>query len=441
MATSCNFYIDYEVLGGADIPLVEDFAFNHLNVASALSRGLMKQHELPTWGSHMAHEHYSWIPNASKYKFKLLEQAMYQKYMTGGKIIINESGNWFVEATLCMDSPKHEFPRVPLTPADLKWGSGVENAIPHMKEARKNFDRINYDSPICKAYQKEISDFYDFVKANGTPEGQPESTVAVAKGNLDLCGQKFSPNEAIAGTYKLADENPNWFQGAPERGWDIVKKSFYPLKPVLGEYPNLFLSGAPHGMVDIVSFAKDAIDAEFLSANYKALLFSGWNTSSEKQYGILKQYVESGGVLFISIPHLSTNDTRNYGSYKVDELVNGGDFSDLCGLKVKGKGGRFYWATAPHGSSELGFAFPRRFGIMGTSKGIIEITDPNMETLVVDDEMADPILLRRSLGEGKVYFLNSWNYPGALDQDYGAGATMDSPGLIGMIYRHIANEN
>ena len=441
MATSCNFYIDYEVLGGAEIPLLEDFAFNHLNMASALSRGLQRQHNLPVWGSHLAHEHYSWIPNASKYKFQLLKQAMYQKYMTGAKIIINESGNWFVEATLCMDSPKHEFPRVPLGPDELKWGSGMEKAVPYIEEARKHYDVINYDSPICKAYRKDISDFYDFVKANGTPEGQPESTVALAKGNLDLCYHTYIPNYAVAGAYTLADENPNWFEGAPERGWEIARKAFFPLKPVLGEYPNLFLSGSPYGMVDVVSFAKDQIDAEFLNANYKALLFCGWNTSSEKQYGILKRYVENGGTLFIAISHLSTNDTRNYGSYGVEELVNGGDFSDLCGVKVKGRGKRFYWATAPHGSDELGFSFPRRFGIMNTSKGDIEITDSDMETLVVDDEIAEPILLRRTLGDGKVYFLNSWNYPGALDQDFGPGKTLDSPSLIGMIYRHIAWEN
>ena len=93
MATSCNFYIDYEILGGADIPLLEDFAFSHMNIASALSRGLYRQHDLPMWGSHLAHEHYSWIPNSSEYKFFLLKAAMYQKYMSGSKIIINESGN------------------------------------------------------------------------------------------------------------------------------------------------------------------------------------------------------------------------------------------------------------------------------------------------------------------------------------------------------------
>jgi hypothetical protein len=50
MATSCNFYIDYEIAAGTDVPLVEDFAFSHLNLASALSRGLYRQFDLPTWG-------------------------------------------------------------------------------------------------------------------------------------------------------------------------------------------------------------------------------------------------------------------------------------------------------------------------------------------------------------------------------------------------------
>ncbi|HOS43836.1 MAG TPA: hypothetical protein PK794_09120, partial [Armatimonadota bacterium] len=76
MATSANFFIDYEIAAGADIPVVEDFAFRHLNLASALSRGLYRQHDLPLWGSHLAHEHYSWIPYACAYKFPLLTAAM-----------------------------------------------------------------------------------------------------------------------------------------------------------------------------------------------------------------------------------------------------------------------------------------------------------------------------------------------------------------------------
>jgi len=211
---------------------------------------------------------------------------------------------------------------------------------------------------------------------------------------------------------------------------------------VLGKYPNHFLSGSPCGMVDIVSFAQDNITAEFLSANYKAIIFSGWNTSSEKQYEILKKYVYGGGKLFLAIPHLSRNITRNYRAYTVDELVRGGDFSELCGLKVKGKGKRFYWATAPDNSSELGFKFPRRFGIMAVPMGNIEITDPAVRVLAVDDEQAAPLLLHREYGQGEVFFLNSWAYPGALEADDGPGATSDTKGgLIGTIFQHIARQS
>ncbi|OGV54705.1 MAG: hypothetical protein A2X49_09525 [Lentisphaerae bacterium GWF2_52_8] len=442
MATSSNFYIDYEVLAGTDIPVVEDFAFCHLNLASALSRGLYRQYELPIWGSHLAHEHYAWIPQKSGLRYALLRASMYQKYMAGSKMIINESGNWFVEASLCEDSPKFTFPRVPLKPADVPWrAKNPIKFIPYQEEARKHYPSIGYDSPWCRGYRKEISDFYDFVKENGTPEGQPESTIAIAKGNLDLSHARYMPNYAIAGASELADINPQWYEGVPERGWEIVRNVFYPLLPVLDNYPNHFLSGSPHGMVDVVSFAQEKISAEFLSANYKAIIFSGWNSSSEEQYEVLRQYVFNGGKLFISIPHLSKNNTRNYGSYTVDELVNGGDFSELCGVKVKGKGGRFYWATLPDDNSELGVKFPRRFGIMAVSMGEIEITDPAMRTLVVDDEQAKPLLLHRKYGKGEVFFLNSWAYPGALEHDDGPGATLEAKakgGLIGLIFQHIA---
>lgn len=438
-ATSGNFYIDYEVAAGTEIPLVEDFAFSHLNFASAISRGLYRQFDLPVWGTHMAHEHYSWIPNASEHKWNLLKAAMYLKYMSGCKIIINESGNWFVEASLCEDSPKHEFPRVPLAPGEADWGGSKPiKFTPHIEEAQKYFNRIDYNAPIPRRYRREISDFYDFVKANGTPQGQPESTLAIAKGNYDLCNHRFSPQYAIAGAYTLADKNPSWFENVPERGWEIAKEVFFPTPDVIEPFKNDFLSGTPFGQIDIVSFVQDRLEAPFLNANYKALLFAGWNTSSEHQYETLKNYVANGGTLFISIPQLSTNVTRNFGDYGVEELVHGGDFSELCGLKVLSRGQRIYWATAPDNSNELGFEFPRRFGILSTPMGNIEITDPDIEILAVDDEQADPLVLRRTYGEGKVYFLNSWAYPGAFDQDFGPGSTRHSPGLVGMIYRHIA---
>jgi hypothetical protein len=438
MATSANFSIDYEVVAGADIPLMEDFAFSHINMASALCRGLYRQFDLPTWGSHMAHEHYSWTPFEHEHKFELLTAAFRQKYMAGAKIILNESGNWFLQTVKAVDSPLFEMPRVEL--------GGITKCdphlvAPHVEEAQKTYHKIDYHSTYPKRYRETISDFYDFVKTHGTPEGQPEVTVAVAKGNHDLCGHEFAPNAVVAGMYSIAEKNPCWYEGQPERGWNIVKNVFFPRPPVLAPFHNRFLSGTPHGMVDIVSLADDRIDADFLSAHYKALLFSGWNTSSAVQYRELMKFVTAGGTLFIAIPHFSTDIARNHSSYTAEDLVNGGDFSDLCGVKVRKKGKRFYWATAPDRKGTLGFSFPRRFGIFTTCMGEIEITDSQAEILAVDDEEMEPLLLRRRLGKGTVYFLNSWSYPGALDSDEGPGSHIGSPGLIGYIYRHIAREN
>ncbi len=436
-ATSSNFHLDYEMAAGADIPMTEDFAFKHLNLSSALSRGLYRQYNLPIWGTHLAHEHYSWIPYASEHKFPLLRASMYHKYMAGSKVILNESGGWYLEAQLVEDSPLFETTRV--LPGRHNQRDPYLGA-PFVEDARRTFDKINYHSPEAKAYRKEVSDFYDFVKANGTPSGQPETTIAVIKGNLDLGGPGYVGNAAIAGMFSVADKNPLWYSGQPERGWDIILKVFYPLPQVLAPWQNLFLSGTPYGQIDVTSFANDNIDADFLSANYKALLFSGWNTCSEKQYTELCKYVKQGGILFVSLPHLSTNVTRNYTDFGVEELVHGGDFSELCGVKVKGKGQRFYWATAPDKKGELGFKFPRRFGVMCTCMGDVEITDPEIETLAVDDEDMNPVLLRHRLGKGEVYFLNTWAYPGATDLDYGPGAEIGSPGLAGYVYRHIARK-
>lgn len=436
-ATSSNFYLDYEIAAGADIPMTEDFAFKHLNLSSALSRGLTRQYGLPLWGSHLAHEHYSWIPYSSPHKFALLRASLYQKYLTGSKIVLNESGGWYLEAQLVTDSPMFETPRVELGNINNRNPYDFAHVVP---EARKTYEKINYHSPVAKQYRKEISDFYDYVKKHGAPAGQPETSIALIKGNLDLGGPGHHGNEVIAGMYSLAEQNPLWFSGQPERGWDVAARVFYPRPPVLAPWHNLFLSGSPYGQVDITSFATDSVDAEFLSANYKALLFTGWNTCSEKQYAALLQYVKNGGILFVSIPHLSKNVTRKYASFGVEELVHGGDFSELCGVKVRGKGRRFYWATAPDRKGELGFEHPRRFGILTLCMGDIELVDPEAETLAVDDEEMAPVVLRRRCGKGTVYFLNTWAYPGATDADFGPGATLDSPGLVGYVYRHIARQ-
>ena len=440
MATSSDFHLDYEVLGGADMPVVEDFAFPSLNFSSALSRGLYRQHDLPMWGSHLAHEHYDWQPNSAPHRYDTLRAAFYLKYMAGSKMIINESGNWFVEHTLSPDSPRILMPHT----AWDRWGlvgwntakkltqEDPEGLREELQKARPFFPKADY--------RDVISDFWNFVKENGTPEGQPETTLALVKGNLDLASARYNHGYAIGGTYELAMKDPSWFEGAPERGWKLARQVFFPEVPVLKPYVNIHLSGTPYGQVDVVSFAYDQVTANHLLKQYKALLFTGWNTCSEKQYGILKDYVKGGGTLFISLPQLAVTDTRRF-DLTTEDLINGGDFSDLCGVKVRGKGDNIYWAMIPQDSHQLESEFPRRYGILGVPVGDLEQTDPELQVLITDDEIGRPVLTLHRYGKGKCYFLNTWAYPGACDLDEGPGSQMDSAGMIGCIYRSIAKEN
>lgn len=438
IATSSNFYMDYEVAAGTDITLYEDCCME-LNFMSALSRGLHRQYETPLWGAHIANEHYSWLPFSNPHRFETLRSEMFLKYLAGAKILVNESGSWHVQTT-ADNSPMNDTPRIPTVIGKTDPHLGA----PLYEEVSKHFPNLDHNSPNARKYRAVISDFYDFVKKNGTPSGQPFTSLALVKGNYDLCSLSlngYSPNHVIGGLYAQAEADPNWFEGAPERGWEIARKVFFPRpQGIYGtkDYNRLF-SGTPYGQVDTVSFAFDQPDAFFLLKNYRALLFTGWNTCSEKQYGTLLNYVRDGGKLFISIPQLSTDVTRNIWQYTREDLVHGGDFSELCGVKVKGRGPRFYWATAPGTEKNcLGVDISRRYGVFFTCLGDLEILDPSIETLLFDHETLVPFLLRRKTGKGEVFFLNSWAYPGAYDLDYGPQSEPGGAGPIGDLYRYLA---
>ena len=442
MATSANFSLDYEIAAGAEIPCTEDFPFGDLTLASALNRGLFRQYGLPAWGAHLAHEWYSWIPHKNPYKMKTLETAFYHKYMTGAKIIINESGNWQLQSSLCEDSPMSQLPipcRKLSTRLDAEGREKYEK--PCLGEAKRQFSYIDYRSPVAMKYRKVISDFYAFCKKHPCPKGQPEVPWAIAKGNLDLGGHGYVPAQALCSAYGLARKNPNWMNGLPEMSWDTVRKAVMPMPPMLAPNKNIHFSASPYGLCDIASFACDNITAEHLLKNYKVLMFSGWNTCSPKQYRILCDYVKGGGVLVIGLCHLSTDDARNYTDMSAEKLINQGDLTELCGFSVKGQTPRRYWATGPSTTPNcLGFVARRRFGFMCLPLGDLEYVAPreNFEMLAVDDEEEDPFIVRCRNGKGQVLFMNWWAYPAAANMDGGCGAEVKDVGMVGYLYQYAA---
>lgn len=439
MATSGNFNLDYEVAAGTEIPMTEDIAFGDNTLSSALGRGLYRQYDLPAWGSHIAHEWYSFIPHRNPYKMKTLETTLYLKYMTGAKIIINESGAWNLQSSLCEDSPMSQMPiTVRSLSAKIDQGRDVE---PVYEEARRKFSWIDYRSPIAKKYRQALVDFTRFCREHPVPKGQPEAAFALAKGNFDLGGWKYERNYAVCGAYDLARKNPNWYHGAPEQSWGVLLGAVSPAPPSLRPNKNLMFSATPYGQYDIVSFAGDNVTADYLLGNYRVVMFSGWNTCSAKQYRTLCEYVKRGGRLVIGLCHLSTDDARDFNDPQLAQLVNGGDFTDLCGLKVVGKTPRRYWATGPSAEPNcLGIAARRRFGIMALPLGKLEYTAPrgNFEMLAVDDEEEEPFIVRCRNGKGEVFFMNWWGYPVCANADNGCGAEEGGVGLVGKLYQYAA---
>ena len=441
MATSGNFSLDYEVAAGVEIPCTEDASCDFV-LFSGLDRGLYRQYNLPMWGSHIAHEWYSWMPHRNPYKMRSLETAFYVKYMTGAKLILNESGNWQLQSNLCEDSPMS---RMPITARKISTKLDAEGRAkyeaPVMDEAKRKWAYIDQRSPVAVKYRRIIADFTKFCKAHPAPKGQPEATWALAKGNLDLGSPYHVAGAAICGAYDLAEKNPNWMSGLPEQSWETVRKAVMPLPPMFRPNKNIMFSGTPYGLCDIASFACDNITADYLLRNYKVLMFSGWNTCSPKQYRTLCDYVKGGGKLVIGLCHLSTNDTRDFTNPKVEELVNGGDLTELCGFKVKGKTPRRYWATGPSTTPNcLGFVARRRFGYMELPLGELEYVAAaeNFENLAVDDEEDDPFVIRCKNGKGEVFFMNWWGYPAAANMDVGPGAEEDEVGMVGYLYRYCA---
>ena len=442
MATSSNFSLDYEVAAGAEIPCTEDFPFGDLTLASALSRGLYRQYGLPMWGSHLAHEWYSWIPHRNPWKMKTLETAFRLKYMTGAKVIVNESGNWQLQSSLCEDSPMSQLP-VTCRRLSTPWDAAAREKYekPALAEAKKRFSWIDYRSPVAVKYRRAISDFTAFCREHPAPRGQPEATWAIAKGNLDLGGPGYIPGNAVCGAYDLARGNPNWMYGLPEMSWDVVRRAVMPMPPMLAPNKNIHFSASPYGLCDVVSFACDNVTAEHLLKNYKVLMFAGWNTCSPKQYRILCDYVKGGGRLVIGLAHLSTDDARGYTDPSPAKLVNGGDLSELCGFRVVGETPRKYWATGPSTERNcLGFVARRRFGYMCLPLGRLEYTAPaeNFEELAVDDEDGEPFILRCRNGRGEVFFMNWWAYPAAANMDVGCGSEVADVGMVGYLYRYCA---
>ena len=125
----------------------------------------------------------------------------------------------------------------------------------------------------------------------------------------------------------------------------------------------------------------------------------------------------------MSVPHLTRNEGREFLSNGLEplNLVREGDFSDLFGVRIVGKGDVFGNIVSEPEADDNPidgltqhpsfFRFPPLPPHHDRARlAEVEVTDA--EILARESESRRPVLVRRRLGRGEAYLLCTWAYPG-----------------------------
>ena len=366
---------DYE--SGIDYIAVETMAFNASHLFAAM-RGAARAFDKKVWGIHNATY---WVKAPDDFtKLSLNYLNCYLTYLAGGNFALSEDG--------------------------------------HFNIAHSNAQQ-GFHSEEPSRLRQIIREFYRFVNTHPR-KGEPEVNLAVARGNLSCEITSFplhfvNAQAAIGHVWGAKGSNhPKWQYGDPERGMILLDE----LMPYWqdGHHIRHWFTGTPYGQFDISPI--EQVSPEIL-ATYQVLTFLGWNTMTPEIYQKLRGYVESGGTLFMAVPHLSTQEDRLFLADMEDlRLIKDGDFSDLFGVKIKGPEEEARLVTACWGadSSDARYSFPVQEGYRipagADAMRLSQVENISARVLVQDEETGQPLLVENSLGEGKAYLLTTWAYPG-----------------------------
>ncbi len=231
-----------------------------------------------------------------------------------------------------------------------------------------------------------------------------------------ICGPEQDPHYSVWGMY--GSTAPEWEHCQPEKCRQLLNvlmpgASTAPLRQKYDER-RFFFAGTPYGDFDCVPIEAST---DYLK-NYKLLIHTGWSTATDEDYRKLIDYVKCGGTLLIGITELSTHKKRDFLADMEDlALYNGGDISELCGIKIRGKSGTEYsgvWNAEGKASMPKPKLISEPSDFYGED-GAAFIADTLLcgaECVAWDAENGKPLLVRYNLGDGFVYTFTFWAYPG-----------------------------
>jgi len=297
----------------------------------------------------------------------------------------------------------------------IVWEGGVFDNLPVYnylltEETWRDYGR-RYHHPALVAMRDNFRRLLDLHRAQQLPS--PTVRFAVLHGHNDMFTGTFQPLTSAVGDMSMI------------RAWSLLKVwlphfSWGRHGADHGRPHRRWYSCTPYGQVDVLPEHVELAQYQ----KYGLLALLGWNTMTDEQYDKLLQYVEEGGTLFVSLPHFVA-DTRQRHIWN---FFRGGDLTALCGIRAREMGRRLETVQfttdqfAAHLPAEMTLSpknplfvedFDETYPVFGLDvtyvTGEIEVVDAEV---LASSQAGQPVLLRKRIGSGAVYLLNTYHHVG-----------------------------
>jgi hypothetical protein len=380
----------YAYMAGFDIIRHETFSAHHMLILPN-ARGAARAFGKSLWGAHIATQHNN-HPEL-EYGVRRLYLGVYLSWIMGAGFLYEE------------DSQFQYFKSNKMAGGDY---------LPfQINEVMKEFYRYNRTHPR---------------------RGQPLVSIAILQGRYAPPVSGLSNVNNGLDTGAFTNENyPVWGHTGNKRwswGYRQCEKGLHLLEILSpgiclvplhqrSEKVRRFFSGSPWGEYDFLP-----VEAELpVFSSYRLLLLLDWHTMTDDgstgDYEKLYRYARGGGVVFLSVPQLSTRTDRELLEDMRDlKLYKDGAVEELCGVRIKGPSEhpfgdiRFEGAWADLAVTPYeGLRLPNRDDDEDGPCLLAETELCGAVPLITDPE-GRPVLVCHSTGTGMVYLLCTYAYPG-----------------------------
>ena len=364
----------YALEAGIDVLLLEMLPGDPEKTV-AFTRGAAIGNEREAWGGFVAHEWYGGYLHNDTLKIKRLDLSYKYLFMQGANYMFLESGNTGIESF----GYKH-----------------------------------GYNSKECCRYRNYVSKFYKFAKENPRPECGPWADVAF------IMGEDDGYADFLGSSAWCQFGKEEWGQGEREHSWKILDEVYRASNWFSQE--NFAFGGRDlssslaYGTYDVIP----ASSPLSVFKKYRYLIFVGHNTMSWPLYEKLLSYVKGGGVLFAAASHMNASSKRTDMSF-----YNGGDLSELFGVKIKGVERKNHGVKFYTGSKLKNLVYPATLDLECDANypaGYASVADISLEGAEVFARLCDgfaapkeselPVLTEYKNGKGTALFLSYADYPG-----------------------------